>query len=83
MAGYRPATLNPIQAATLPCAGLTAWFALVERAGVQADDIVLIPSTGGVALFGLPIAKAHGAQVIVSGRASNADRAKAWVPTIM
>ncbi|MEN7460535.1 zinc-dependent alcohol dehydrogenase family protein [Pantoea dispersa] len=72
-----PATLNPIQAATLPCAGLTAWFALVERAGVKAGDIVLIPSTGGVALFGLQIAKAHGAQVIVSGRASNADRTKA------
>lgn len=72
-----PATLEPAQAATLPCAGLTAWFALVERAGVQAGDTVLIPSTGGVALFGLQIAKAHGAQVIVSGRAEKAERAKA------
>ncbi|WP_034914312.1 NAD(P)-dependent alcohol dehydrogenase [Erwinia sp. 9145] len=72
-----PVTLEPAQAATLPCAGLTAWFALVERAGVKAGDTVLIPSTGGVALFGLQIAKAHGAQVIVSGRASNAARAKA------
>jgi len=72
-----PATLEPTQAATLPCAGLTAWYALVERAGVQAGDIVLIPGTGGVALFGLQIAKAHGALVIVSGRASNAERTKA------
>ncbi len=72
-----PTTLEPTQAATLSCAGLTAWFALVERAGVKAGDTVLIPSTGGVALFGLQIAKAHGARVIVSGRASNATRAKA------
>ncbi|EZP72746.1 Alcohol dehydrogenase, zinc-containing [Sphingomonas paucimobilis] len=72
-----PGTLDPVQAATLPCAGLTAWFALVERAGVQAGDIVLIPSTGGVALFGLQIAKAHGATVIVSGHADNEKRAKA------
>lgn len=72
-----PTTLEPAQAATLPCAGLTAWFALVERARVHAGDTVLIPSTGGVALFGLQIAKANGAKVIVSGKASNAERAKA------
>ncbi|MBK1840327.1 NAD(P)-dependent alcohol dehydrogenase [Azospirillum sp. YIM B02556] len=72
-----PKTLDSAQAATLPCAGLTAWFALVERARVQAGDTVLIPSTGGVALFGLQIAKANGAEVIVSGKAGNAERAKA------
>ncbi|CAO3438894.1 zinc-dependent alcohol dehydrogenase family protein [Azospirillum endophyticum] len=72
-----PKTLDPAQAATLPCAGLTAWFGLVERARVQAGDTVLIPSTGGVALFGLQIAKANGAEVIVSGKADNAERAKA------
>ncbi|TPP05072.1 zinc-dependent alcohol dehydrogenase family protein [Rhizobium glycinendophyticum] len=70
-----PTTLDMVHAATLPCAGVTAWFALVERAGVQAGDIVLIPSTGGVALFGLQIAKANGAEVIVSGKAANAERA--------
>lgn len=72
-----PATLDAAQAATLPCAGVTAWFALMERARVQAGDTVLIPSTGGVALFGLQIAKANGAEVIVSGNAANAERAKA------
>lgn len=72
-----PNTLDAVHAATLPCAGVTAWFALVERARVQAGDTVLIPSTGGVALFGLQIAKANGARVIVCGRAVNAERAKA------
>lgn len=72
-----PATLTDAEASTLPCAGLTAWFALVERAGVRAGDTVLIPSTGGVALFGLLIAKAHGAEVIVSGSADVLERALA------
>jgi NADPH:quinone reductase-like Zn-dependent oxidoreductase len=61
----------------LPVAGLTAWFALVERARVRAGDTVLIPGTGGVALFGLQIAKAQGAEVIISGRPENMERAKA------
>lgn len=69
-----PSSLTPVQACTLPCAGVTAWFALVERAKVKPGDIVLIPSTGGVALFGLQIAKAQGATVIISGRMSNKER---------
>ena len=71
-----PATLEPWQACTLPVAGLTAWFALVERAGVRAGDTVLIPSTGGVALFGMQIAKANGAELIVCGDPVNGERAK-------
>lgn len=69
-----PATLTAAEASTLPCAGLTAWFALAERARVRAGDTVLIPSTGGVALFGMQIARAHGAQVIVAGNAANRER---------
>lgn len=72
-----PVMLSDAEAATLPVAALTAWFALVERARVRAGDTVLITSTGGVALFGVQIAKAHGAAVIVSGRASNEARARA------
>lgn len=72
-----PETLEPWQACTLPVAGLTAWFALVERAGVRAGDTVLIPSTGGVALFGMQIAKANGARVIVCSRPEYEARAKA------
>jgi NADPH:quinone reductase-like Zn-dependent oxidoreductase len=74
---HAPATLSPAEASTLPCAGLTAWFALVERAGVRAGDTVLIPSTGGVALFGLQIAKAHGAKVIVVGNAAKRAQVQA------
>ncbi|EWY36005.1 alcohol dehydrogenase [Skermanella stibiiresistens SB22] len=72
-----PGTLRDWQACTLPVAGLTAWFALVERAGVRAGDTVLIPSTGGVALFGIQIAKANGAELIVLGASGNEARARA------
>nr|WP_315488630.1 NAD(P)-dependent alcohol dehydrogenase [uncultured Rhodoferax sp.] len=54
------------EAATLPCAGLTAWHALFERGSIQAGDTVLVQGTGGVALFGLQLATALGAKVIVT-----------------
>lgn len=73
-----PQTLDLDEASTLPCAGLTAWFGLVERGGLKAGETVLVEGTGGVALFGLAIAKAHGARVIVvSGSAAKLDRARA------
>ncbi|MGR9184463.1 zinc-dependent alcohol dehydrogenase family protein [Rhizobium leguminosarum] len=73
-----PETLDAAQASTLPCAGLTAWFALIERGGLKAGDKVLVQGTGGVALFGLQIAKAHGAVVfITSGSAEKLGRAAA------
>ncbi len=73
-----PASLDDAGASTLPCAGLTAWFALVEKGGLHAGEIVLVEGTGGVALFGLQIAKAHGAQaIVVSGSADKLERAKA------
>jgi D-arabinose 1-dehydrogenase-like Zn-dependent alcohol dehydrogenase len=48
----------------------------VERAGIRAGDTVFIPSTAGVALFGLQIAEAKGAEVIISGRPENEQRAR-------
>lgn len=66
-----PATLDDAQASTLPVAGLTAWQALVELGGVKAGETVLVHGTGGVSLFGLQIAKAHGAQVIVTSRGAD------------
>lgn len=72
-----PRTLSDAEAATLPCAGLTAWFALTERGHVRAGETVLVEGTGGVALFGIQIAKLHGARVIVSGSADKLDRALA------
>ena len=61
-----PETLDDAEASTLPCAGLTAWFALVERGQLRAGQSVLVQGTGGVALFALQIAKAHGAEVFVT-----------------
>lgn len=60
-----PDTFDFAEAATLPCAALTAWHALVVRGGLAAGDTVLVQGTGGVALFGLQIATALGARVIV------------------
>ena len=54
------------EASTLPCAGLTAWHALFERGNIQAGETVLVQGTGGVALFGLQLATALGAKVIVT-----------------
>ena len=54
------AHLSDEEAATLPCAGLTAWHALFERGQVKAGETVLVQGTGGVALFGLQLAAAVG-----------------------
>lgn len=62
----KPASLSHQQASTLPCAALTAWFALCESGNIQAGETVLIEGTGGVALFGLQIAKMRGARTIVT-----------------
>ncbi|WP_409568129.1 zinc-dependent alcohol dehydrogenase family protein [Methylobacterium sp. E-066] len=73
-----PQSLDLAEASTLPCAGLTAWFALVERGQLRAGQSVLVQGTGGVALFGLQIAKAHGAEVFVtSGSENKRERARA------
>ncbi|WP_373565313.1 MULTISPECIES: zinc-dependent alcohol dehydrogenase family protein [Paraburkholderia] len=61
-----PRTLSAVEASTLPCAGLTAWFALVEKGAVHAGQTVVMQGTGGVALFGVQLARAHGAQVIAT-----------------
>ena len=73
-----PASLSDAEAATLPVAGLTAWFALVEQGHIRAGDTVLIPGTGGVALFATQIATAHGADVVItSSSGAKLERAKA------
>ncbi|WP_456311506.1 zinc-dependent alcohol dehydrogenase family protein [Serratia proteamaculans] len=61
-----PKTLTDAEASTLVCAGLTAWFALIERGGLRAGETVLVQGTGGVALFALQIAKAMGAEVFIT-----------------
>ena len=54
------------QAATLPCAALTAWRALVTEAQIKPGDVVLTQGTGGVSIFALQLAKAAGATVIAT-----------------
>lgn len=66
-----PRSLDDAEASTPPCAGLTAWFALVERGRLRAGESVLVHGTGGVAIFGLQIARAHGAEVIVVSRSDD------------
>ncbi|WP_213768892.1 NAD(P)-dependent alcohol dehydrogenase [Caballeronia sp. dw_19] len=61
-----PAPLSDEQAATLPVAALTAWFALVEAGRLGEGQTVLVQGTGGVSLFGMQIAHALGARVIVT-----------------
>ena len=61
-----PRHLNALEAATLPCAAVTAWNALVVQGGVKAGDVVLVQGTGGVSLFALLFAKLHGARVIAT-----------------
>jgi NADPH:quinone reductase-like Zn-dependent oxidoreductase len=61
-----PSHLSDVEAASIPCAGVTAWQALVEKGQLKAGQIVLVQGTGGVSLFGLQIAKMLGASVVVT-----------------
>jgi len=61
-----PAHLSFEEAATLPCAAVTAWNALVEAGGIRPGDSVLVQGTGGVSIFSLQFARQAGARVIAT-----------------
>ncbi len=61
-----PDHLSYEEAATLPCAGVTAWNALVTAGNLKAGDTVLVLGTGGVSLFALQFARLVGARVIIT-----------------
>lgn len=61
-----PASYSFEEAACLPCAAVTAWQSLVERADLQKGQTVLTLGTGGVSVFALQFAAAMGARVIVT-----------------
>lgn len=61
-----PNNLSFEEGACLPCAGVTAWHALVSQGNLGAGDSVLLLGTGGVSMFALQFAKAHGARVIIT-----------------
>lgn len=73
-----PAHLSFEEAATLPCAGVTAWNALFTTGRMQAGDVVLLEGTGGVSIFGLQFAAAAGGKpIITSSSDTKLERARA------
>lgn len=73
-----PEHMSYEQAATLPCAALTAWHALVEKGQLRAGDTVLLLGTGGVSIFALQIAAMHNARAIVTSSSDEKlERARA------
>lgn len=86
----QPAGYSHAESATLTCAGLTAWRALVVEGRLKAGDTVLVQGTGGVSIFALQFAKAMGAKVIATSssdakletlRAMGADHVINYVTT--
>lgn len=73
-----PKGYNAAQAATLTCAGLTAWRALFVDNAIKPGDTVLVQGSGGVSIFALQFAKMAGAQVIAtSSSGEKLERLKA------
>ncbi len=73
-----PKGYNAAQAATLTCAGLTAWRALFVDNAIKPGDTVLVQGSGGVSIFALQFAKMAGAQVIAtSSSGAKLERLKA------
>ncbi|OBA60564.1 hypothetical protein A5647_14210 [Mycobacterium sp. 1100029.7] len=68
-----PDHLSDVEAATIPCAGVTAWSALVE-ANIGEGDVVVTQGTGGVSLFAVQLARLRGATVILTS--SSDDKLK-------
>jgi NADPH:quinone reductase-like Zn-dependent oxidoreductase len=79
-----PEHLSSVEAATLPCAAVTAWHGLITRGGMGKGDTLLIQGTGGVALFGLQFAAALGARaIVISSSNEKLARAKALGASIL
>ena len=72
-----PAHLTDEEAATLPCAAVTAWNSLINMGGLRAGETVLVQGTGGVSIFALQFAKLAGARVIITSSSDEKlERAK-------
>jgi NADPH:quinone reductase-like Zn-dependent oxidoreductase len=63
---HAPQGLTPVECATLPCAAVTAWRALIVDGQIRPGARVLVQGTGGVSLFALQFAKAAGAEVFAT-----------------
>jgi NADPH:quinone reductase-like Zn-dependent oxidoreductase len=72
-----PDHLTDEEAATLPCAAVTAWNSLINMGELSAGETVLVQGTGGVSIFALQFAKISGARVIVTSSSDEKlERAK-------
>lgn len=69
-----PAHLSAEEGATLPCAAVTAWYAMFHHAKLIAGQTVLLQGTGGVSIFGLQFARATGINAIITS--SNDEKLK-------
>jgi NADPH:quinone reductase-like Zn-dependent oxidoreductase len=73
-----PPHLSYEEAATLTCAGVTAWNALFVEGGLTAGDTVLLLGTGGVSVWALQLARAAGVRSIVTSSSdTKLERARA------
>jgi NADPH:quinone reductase-like Zn-dependent oxidoreductase len=61
-----PPHLSLEEGATLPCAAVTVWHAMMEHAKLKAGDTLLLQGTGGVSIFGLQFAHAMGIRAIIT-----------------
>lgn len=77
-----PPYMSYEEAATLPCAAVTSWQALVSKGGMKAGDTVLVQGTGGVSIFALQFAVMSGARVIITSssdeKLARAKKLGAW-----
>jgi NADPH:quinone reductase-like Zn-dependent oxidoreductase len=72
-----PEHMSYEEAATLPCAGVTAWNALFKVADTLPGHTVLMIGTGGVSIFALQFAKMAGARVLgISSSDAKLERAR-------
>ena len=72
-----PEHLSYAEAATLPCAAVTAWNAMMVNGRIRPGDTVLALGTGGVSIFALQFAKMNGARVIITSASDEKlERAK-------
>lgn len=72
-----PNHLTYEEGATLPCAAVTAWHALIAKGNLKAGETILILGTGGVSILALQFAKLHGARVVVTSSSDEKlERAK-------
>jgi NADPH:quinone reductase-like Zn-dependent oxidoreductase len=72
-----PPHLSFAEAATLPCAAVTAWNGLFKHGNLQRAQFVLLEGTGGVSIFGLQFAAAAGARpIITSSSDAKLERAR-------